>query len=71
MILTTSSTTEATTAPSTAFADFILRQLRCAALRSKIITNQIEAATVALSGGLISSEAAILILAETGIEVSS
>ena len=57
---------EATTAPSTAFVDFLLQQFRCAALRSKIVTNQIEAATVALSAGMISAEAALLILHETG-----
>jgi hypothetical protein len=63
--------TTATTAPNTAFTDFILGQLRCAALRSKIVTNQIEAAATALSVGMITPEAAILILAETGVEVSS
>jgi hypothetical protein len=55
-----------------AFTDFVLKQIHCAALRSKIVTNQLEAATTALNAGLISPEAAILILAEAGlVEVSS
>jgi hypothetical protein len=58
--------TEPTTAPSTAFADFILAQIRCAALRSKITCNQLEAAATALSAGMISPEMALLILHETG-----
>jgi hypothetical protein len=53
------------------FTDFILGQLRCAALRSKIVTNQIEVASAALSAGLIAPEIAIIILAETGVELSS
>jgi hypothetical protein len=53
------------------FTDFTLGQLRCAALRSKIVANQIEAASAALSAGIISPEQAILILAECGVEVSS
>jgi hypothetical protein len=61
----------ATAEPSSAFTSFILAQLNCAALRSKIITNQIETATVALSGGLISAEQAILILAECRLEIGA
>jgi hypothetical protein len=60
-----------TAAPSSGFTDFILAQLKCAALRSKIISNQIEFATVALSAGMITAEQAILVLAETGLEISS
>lgn len=68
MVSTTSnsSTVEPTTAPSTAFTDFVLRQLRCAKLRGQITVNQIEMAATVLSAGMISAEAALLILAETG-----
>ena len=62
---------EPTTAPSTAFNDFLLRQLRCAKLRAQITVNQIEMTATALSAGMISPEIAILILAECGVEVSS
>jgi hypothetical protein len=62
---------EPTTAPSTSFTDFTLAQLNCAALRSRIALNQIEAATVALSAGMVTPEQALLILAECGIEISS
>jgi hypothetical protein len=61
----------AITSPPSAFVEFLLAQFRCAALRSKLITNQIEAATVALSAGIITPETALLILHETGVEVSS
>jgi hypothetical protein len=67
----TTASVATTAAPSSAFTNFILAQLNYAALRSKITTNQIETATVALSGGLISAEQALLILAELEIEISS
>jgi hypothetical protein len=63
--------TEPTTEPSSGFTSVILAQLNCAVLRSKIITNQLEATIAALSAGLISPEMAMLMLAETGVEVSS
>ena len=62
---------EPTVEPSSAFTAFVLEQIRFAALRSKITTNQLEAAAAALSGGVITAEQAILILAETSVEVSS
>jgi hypothetical protein len=60
-----------TVEPSSGFTDFILHRLRVTGLRAKIVANEIESTMTALSAGLISPEAAILILAETGIEVSS
>jgi hypothetical protein len=64
--------TEPTTAaPSSSFTDFVLTQLKCAALRTKIITNQIEFATIALSAGAITAEQAISVLAETGLEIGA
>jgi len=71
---TNTTNANATTAPSTSFADFILAQIRCAKLRAELTVNQCEMAITALSGGLISAEQAILILAECGLpldEVSS
>jgi hypothetical protein len=58
-----------TAAPSSGFADFILHRLRVATLRAKIVANEIEATATALRGGLISPEAAILILTECGLEI--
>jgi hypothetical protein len=52
---------------SSAFTAFLLAQLRSAALRSKLVANQIEAATVALSTGVITAEMALLILHETDL----
>ena len=60
-----------TVAPSSSFTAFALEQIRCAKLRAQMIVNQCEMAITALSAGLITPEAAILILAETGVEVSS
>jgi hypothetical protein len=60
-----------TVEPSTAFTDFILAQIRIAKVRFELAANQAEMATTALSAGLISPEAAILILAETSLEISS
>jgi hypothetical protein len=67
----TSAITVEPTTPSTAFTDFILAQLNWAALRSKIITNQIETAITALRAGLITPEMALLVLTECGLEISS
>jgi hypothetical protein len=53
------------------FPAFVLPQTHCAALRSKIITNQLEAATVALEGGLITAEQALLVLHEAGLEIGA
>jgi hypothetical protein len=66
-----SATIASTTEASSAFTQFILRQIGCAKLRAELVVNQIEAAETALSGGMISAEQAILILAECRIEVSS
>ena len=56
---------------SSSFTAFVVEQLRCAKLRAQITVNQTEMALTALSGGMITAEQAILVLAETGIEVSS
>jgi len=44
---------------SSGFADFTLKQLRCAFVRSRILTNCIEVTGVALRADLISPETAI------------
>jgi hypothetical protein len=62
------------TETSSAFTAFVTGQIRIAKLRFELAANQADAALAALSGGLISPEEAILILAETGLvldEVSS
>jgi hypothetical protein len=60
-----------TAAPSSSFTNFILQRLRVAALRAKVFANEVEATETALSAGLITPETAILILAETGLELAS
>ena len=63
-------TPEPTTAePSSAFTDFVLKQIRCTKLRAQITVNQTEMAITALSAGMISPEVALLIVAETGLEL--
>jgi hypothetical protein len=63
--------TEIATEPSSGFVDFILHRLRVAELRAKIVANEIATTATALSAGMITPEMAILILAETGLEISS
>jgi hypothetical protein len=69
--LESSATTASTTEASSAFTRFILRQIHCTKVRAQLVASQADMALTALSGGLISPEAAILILHEAGIEVSS
>ena len=64
----------AETEPSSGFISFILGQLDCARLQALCIANEIATTATALSGGLISAEAAILHLDQLGlplIEASS
>ena len=65
-------TTEASSSnASTAFTAFVLGQIRITKVRFELAANQCDAAIVALSGGLISPEQAILILTECSVEVTS
>jgi hypothetical protein len=66
-----SATITSTTEASSAFTQFVLRQIHCTKVRAQLVANQADMALAALSGGLISPEMAILILTECGIEVSS
>jgi hypothetical protein len=54
------------TTTSSTLIDFLLAQFRVAALRAKILANEIEAIATALSAGMISAELALLHLHETG-----
>jgi hypothetical protein len=74
MISTTSKSSAAlvsTTETSSAFTQFVLRQIECTKLRAELVANQADAASAALAAGLISPEQAILILSECGVEVAS
>jgi hypothetical protein len=55
-----------TTAPSSAFCEFTMRQMRLAFVRAKIIQNEIAAVGTALKAGLISPENAIAHVCEIG-----
>ena len=57
--------------PSSNFITFILGQLNTARLEALCVANEIATTATALSGGLISVEAAILHLDQLGFEVSS
>jgi len=68
---TTKSSAEPTVEPSSAeFTAFVFKQIRCGKLRAEITANQCEMAAAALSAGIVTAEQAILILAETGLELS-
>ena len=50
-------------APSTRY-EYLIQELRCAALRARLWQADIEAVGVALRGGLISPEQAVALLAD-------
>jgi hypothetical protein len=54
------------TEASSAFVAFLLARFRVAALRTKIVANEIEATATALSAGIVTPEAALLHLQESG-----
>ena len=55
------------TEPSSAFANFVLSQIRCAELRALIGANELRATAVAPAGGLIDGEDALASLDEVGL----
>jgi hypothetical protein len=72
MTQTTIESEPTTVEPSSSnFTAFVLAQIGCAKLRAEITVNQIEMAATALSAGMISPEAALLILAECGLEIGA
>jgi hypothetical protein len=56
---------------SSSFTAFVIEQIGCARLHAELTVNQCDMAITALSAGMITPEMAILILAETGLEISS
>jgi hypothetical protein len=52
--------------PSSGFADFLLAELKCASLRTRLLTVEIESITVALRGGFINTDGAMNWLSEAG-----
>jgi hypothetical protein len=64
------STTATSSNASTAFTAFVLGQIRITKLRFELAANQADMAIAALSNGLITPEMAVLVLAETGLEIS-
>jgi hypothetical protein len=53
--------------PSSGFVQFVLDQLNVARLRALLAVNEIETTITALSGGIISAEAALGCLDEFGL----
>jgi hypothetical protein len=51
---------------SASFADYLLLNLRCAGLRARLLTNEIQAMGVALKGGLVGPDDVLEHLAEVG-----
>jgi hypothetical protein len=54
------------TESSSGFTDFVLGQLRCASLRSRLQTCEIDAIVTGLNAGLVSVEAAVAWAGEIG-----
>lgn len=65
----TNKTAEIVTEASSQFVAFVLRQLDVARLRALLAVNEIEMTITALSGGIISAEASLLILHESGLSL--
>jgi hypothetical protein len=55
------------TGSSSGFADYVLRELRCASLRARIAVNEIQSVGVALRAGLIDFDSALEHLHEVGV----
>ena len=54
------------TAASTSFNDYLLAELKCAAIRARLLTAEIDSIEVALRGNFISADNAIAWLHEAG-----
>jgi hypothetical protein len=63
---TATSTEPTTTAPSSAFTDFVLKRLRVARIRAMLVVHDIEEIGIALKSGAISPEIALLDLDQCG-----
>jgi hypothetical protein len=59
--------TTAATAVSSTFANYVLAEIRCAALRARLMANELNTMGVALKGGLIDTNAALAHLHEVGV----
>lgn len=55
------------TDPSSAFAGYLVRELRLAELRARLAVNEIQAMKIALGAGFIAIDAALEHLAEVGV----
>jgi hypothetical protein len=44
------------------FHDYLLAELQCASLRAKILQSEIDAIAVALNGGLVTAEQALVLM---------
>ena len=55
------------TCPSEDRREYVLAELRCAALRADLIRNEIVTIGLALKGGLISPDEAVRLMAENGL----
>lgn len=54
-------------ATSSNFAAYVLAEIRCAGLRTRIIANEIESVTTALGAGLVNADTALAHLHEVGV----
>jgi hypothetical protein len=49
-------------AATSGFQDYLIAELRCASLRARILQSEIDAIGVALKGGLISADQALVLM---------
>jgi hypothetical protein len=58
-------------ASSSGFANYLLAELRCAALRARLLTNEIQTMAIALRAGFISPDNAVAHLHEIGVLIEA
>jgi hypothetical protein len=57
------------TEASSAFANFLLAQIRVASARARLFVNEVDTIGVALTGRLIDTDTAVAQMAELGVDV--
>jgi hypothetical protein len=53
---------KANTATAMSFAEYILSELRAASLRARLLSSEIDAIAVALNGGLVTADQALVLM---------
>jgi hypothetical protein len=55
-----------TSADAVSFRKYVLAEMRCALMRARLYANEIERIGIALKGGIVGPESAMVMMAEAG-----